>query len=203
MQHSFQTCSHFFISPKFRGYSSWLPNLNRDCSPSRPSHTWTCHEFLWKQAGRRKGSECRSATAASLRLTWTLQLKPRDAAPRTHGIMQRQRHRARTGQWRRTSSKTYEHEDTPIDQWEACSRARVHRGTWLGAVVHVRAARELEHCCCVKWKGEHPNLFKEQSLKRTQNQIITKLTCQNDFQTLLNNKLVSIWVCKALFSAKS
>lgn len=42
-----------------------------------------------------------------------------------------------SGQWRRTSSPTYAHEGAPEDQ----SEARVHRGTWRGAAVHVSGSR--------------------------------------------------------------
>lgn len=36
-----------------RSRSTWLPNHNHDCSLSRPTHTWTCHGFLWKRSARR------------------------------------------------------------------------------------------------------------------------------------------------------
>lgn len=53
----------FFINPFFkkplgdRGRGRRLPNPSHDCSLSRPSHTWTCHEFLWKRNAKKTGKK--------------------------------------------------------------------------------------------------------------------------------------------------
>lgn len=148
-------------APKFRAARSsrWLPNLNHDCSVSRPTHTWTCHAFLWKR--RRKRQKCRSASSVaralllslSLGLTWNSQCslalgsavyRP-DCATFCVTSLAAANHS-------RVPQKRVRGKGTPLDQSEACSWERVHTGTWLGYAVHVSRSEEVEHCCCVKCK---------------------------------------------------
>lgn len=140
----------FFINPFFkkplsaRGRGRRLPNPSHDCSLSRPSHTWTCHEFLWKRNAKKTGKKkSRSARCCFSPAHVYPAREPRArraafgvdcATPYVTGFVPTNRSRA--------PPKRAPKKGTPLDQSEQCS---------LGACTQRHMARI--RCPCERARG--------------------------------------------------
>lgn len=151
----------FFINPFFkkplgaRGRGRRLPNQSHDCSLSRPSHTWTCHEFLWKRNARKTGKKKNlgQLAAVSPRLTCTQQESLAPGEPHSEWIVQHPTSRALSRPIGVEHCRSVRpRRERPSTNQSSVPWERVHRGTWPGYAVHVRGLGEVEHCCCVKCK---------------------------------------------------